>query len=323
MRLKLITLAVALTIAFLFLKFNPIGKFSSTGIIKEESSPPEVYFCSDDCITPIVNLLNSANETIDCAFYNIDHEEIVSVLENQKPNIRLVLNKDCEGLDEFNPIRNYYTKQLMHDKFCVIDNKIILTGSFNPTEKAINYDNNIIIIHSEYLASNYEDEFEELFNEQFGSGDEVEYSVIYLNGKKIENYFCPEDSCKEHVVKTLNSAEKSVYFMTFTFTHPEIADALINKGGLDVKGVIEKFQKGKWCQHDRLKENGIDVKYDENSYFMHHKVFIIDNRTVITGSFNPTKAGDEKNDENLLIMHDETIAEEYLREFERVWNFKG
>ena len=48
---------------------------------------------------------------------------------------------------------------------------------------------------------------------------------------------------------------------------------------------------------------------------MHHKVFIIDNRTVITGSFNPTKNGDTRNDENILIIHDEKIAGKYLEEF--------
>jgi len=52
---------------------------------------------------------------------------------------------------------------------------------------------------------------------------------------------------------------------------------------------------------------------------MHHKVFIIDNRTVITGSMNPTGAGDRKNDENILVIHDEDIAEKYIEEFLRLF----
>jgi phosphatidylserine/phosphatidylglycerophosphate/cardiolipin synthase-like enzyme len=43
---------------------------------------------------------------------------------------------------------------------------------------------------------------------------------------------------------------------------------------------------------------------------------------VITGSFNPTKAGDTKNDENVLIIHDENVTNQYLEEFEKVWNFE-
>ncbi len=48
---------------------------------------------------------------------------------------------------------------------------------------------------------------------------------------------------------------------------------------------------------------------------MHHKVLIIDEETVITGSFNPTKNGDEGNDENVLIIHDKEIAKKFLGEF--------
>ena len=42
--------------------------------------------------------------------------------------------------------------------------------------------------------------------------------------------------------------------------------------------------------------------------------------TVITGSMNPTKNGDERNDENLIIIKDETIARLFLEEFGRVWD---
>ncbi|PIZ50622.1 hypothetical protein COY27_06455 [Candidatus Woesearchaeota archaeon CG_4_10_14_0_2_um_filter_33_13] len=51
---------------------------------------------------------------------------------------------------------------------------------------------------------------------------------------------------------------------------------------------------------------------------MHHKVFIIDNRTVITGSYNPTGGGDKSNDENILIVEDEEIAGRFVEEFIKV-----
>ena len=52
---------------------------------------------------------------------------------------------------------------------------------------------------------------------------------------------------------------------------------------------------------------------------MHHKVFIIDENIVITGSFNPTESADKRNDENILIIHDSIVAGKYLGEFDRVW----
>ena len=69
-------------------------------------------------------------------------------------------------------------------------------------------------------------------------------------------------------------------------------------------------------QHEPI---GLDVKKDRNKGNMHHKVFIIDSETVITGSYNPTESGNKRNDENLIIIHDKKIAEKYLEEFGKVY----
>ena len=63
----------------------------------------------------------------------------------------------------------------------------------------------------------------------------------------------------------------------------------------------------------------INVKKDKNKYKLNHKVFIIDNQTVATGSFNPTLSADTKNDENLIIFHDQKIANEFVGEFNSLW----
>lgn len=52
---------------------------------------------------------------------------------------------------------------------------------------------------------------------------------------------------------------------------------------------------------------------------MHHKVFIIDEKVVVTGSFNPTAGGNERNDENILIIEDEAIAKRFVEEFWKVY----
>ena len=108
--------------------------------------------------------------------------------------------------------------------------------------------------------------------------------------------------------------------MSFTFTNEEIADALVNKENLDIKGIFDSQQSSnKYSQFTRLQEFGIKVRKDSNKYKMHHKVFIIDNQTVVTGSFNPTFSADTKNDENLLIINDKKIASAFLREFDSLW----
>ncbi len=107
--------------------------------------------------------------------------------------------------------------------------------------------------------------------------------------------------------------------MTFSFTHEEIADAILFKD-VDIKGIFETTQAGsKYSQYHRLKDFGLDVKKDKNKYNMHNKVFIIDNKTVITGSFNPSSNANKNNDENILIIHDKDIASNFLEEFNRIW----
>ena len=142
----------------------------------------------------------------------------------------------------------------------------------------------------------------------------------YNDDIKIENYFCPEDKCASHIIDLIKNAKSSIYFMSFSFTNEKIADAMISKEGLDIGGIFDSSQSSnKFSQFSRLKEFGFNVKKDSNKYKMHHKVFIIDNETVATGSFNPTQSADTKNDENLLVIHDKKIAGAFLKEFDNLW----
>lgn len=71
--------------------------------------------------------------------------------------------------------------------------------------------------------------------------------------------------------------------------------------------------------HDRdsniaqLKQLGVPVFIDKISGIAHNKVIIIDEKKVITGSFNFTNAADTHNAENVLLVEDERLALEYLR----------
>ncbi len=305
---------------------NITGK-AANQIPKETAQEPEAYFCPrEDCSKIFENSIKSANSSVYCAFYDMNLKNIISSLAKKSKIIDVRLVMDSSNYKE--QIKGDGVKlddngQLMHNKFCAIDNKIVITGSFNPTDNDnYNNNNNIVVIYSNILAGNYIDEFNELWGGKFGEGSNVEYPVFYVNNIKMENYFCPDDNCASRVIDLIKNAESSIYFMSFSFTNEEIADALImnGKGNLDVRGIFDSSQSSsKFSQFKRLQEFGINVKKDSNKYKMHHKVFIIDNQTVATGSFNPTLSGDIKNDENLLIIHDKKIANEFLEEFESLW----
>jgi len=229
---------------------------------------------------------------------------------------------DNDYLDEFNYSFVRADKWgLMHNKFCIIDGKKISSGSMNPTNNcAHKNNNNLLLIDSEILARNYEDEFQEMWNGIFKKGEPVKNPQVQLGEIKIKNYFCPEDHCAQQVEEELKKAQKEIYFMIFSFTHKNIGNVLLLKKSenLTLRGVMDASQISQYSVYDLFKYQGVDVLKDGNKYKLHHKVFIIDNQTVITGSFNPSAGGDEKNDENVLIIEDEAIAQRFLQEFEKV-----
>ncbi|MBI4448296.1 hypothetical protein HY643_04915 [Candidatus Woesearchaeota archaeon] len=286
----------------------------------ETAPQPQFYFCPrDGCTKILLNELKNAKYSINCALYDLSSEEIIIALQEMKINKRVVVDdNNFQKASYLNFMKKDDSKQLMHNKFCVIDDKKVLTGSFNPTRKEINNDN-LAIIESEYLSKNYLEEFEELWQGKFGEGRKTKYPLIYLNEAKFENFFCPEDDCEKQAVSVLKNAKSSIYFMTFAFTSNRIAETIISKKTLDVKGVFEKNQNSKWSQYEKLKAAGISVKLDSNKYNMHHKVFIIDSSIIIFGSYNPTESGNERNDENMLIIYDEMIAKKFLEEFNFVF----
>jgi len=120
----------------------------------------------------------------------------------------------------------------------------------------------------------------------------------------------------------LQKADSSIYFMQYSFTDVEIANALINQSKrIKVQGLMERQRvNSSYNQFKYLKSKNINVRYDANRALLHNKVFIIDKETVITGSYNPTKNGNEKNNENVVIIKDKSIAKQYLDEFFSLWN---
>jgi phosphatidylserine/phosphatidylglycerophosphate/cardiolipin synthase-like enzyme len=298
----------------LFLIF--ISSCTITGnVVYEDSYEINLYFCPQDkCQDRIIDLIDDSQD-IKCAFFELNLPTLITKLEQKNAE---VIIEDKNALDQFD---TGYSYALMHNKFCIFDNVTIMTGSMNPTVRGNYYNNNnLVIIKSKALAKNYLDEFNELKNNQYGKGEKTKNSYIHLGNTKIENYFCPEDNCKLQVINALKSANESIYFMTFSFTDEDIGNLLWNKNYLNksVKGILEKRQMGQYSRYEDLKEFSI---IDPNPYTMHHKVFVIDEKIVITGSYNPTKNANENNDENILIIHNKDIAKKYLDEYYRLYDF--
>lgn len=130
-----------------------------------------------------------------------------------------------------------------------------------------------------------------------------------------EVYFSPHGGCTDAIILELDKAKSTVLVQAYTFTSAPIAKALLNshKRGLKVEVILDKSQRTqKYSAATFLSNVGIPVKIDAQHAIAHNKVMIIDGETVITGSFNFTKAAEENNAENLLVIHDKKLAERYV-----------
>lgn len=289
-------------------------------IIPRDFGEINVYFCPrDDCESKFVEMISKATSA-DCAFFDLDLSNVITALNKREH--RVVIDKDnSKDIGSLTNVKFDNRKEYMHNKFCTLDvngRKFITSGSMNPTKSdAKTNKNNLVVIESNILYNNYEDEFNELWNLNFGKGENVKNSKVIFNGYLIENYFCPEDKCEEKLINLINSAEKRVYFMVFSFTSDKIGESLIKSKyyGMDIKGVFDNTQAGsKYSEFWKLSKTGLNVKKDTEKGFLHHKVFIIDD-TVLLGSYNPTGSGNKANDENILIIHNKEIAEKFIKEF--------
>jgi phosphatidylserine/phosphatidylglycerophosphate/cardiolipin synthase-like enzyme len=214
---------------------------------------------------------------------------------------------------------------IMHDKFVVVDGRAIWTGSWNFTDgDTYRLNNNAIKIVSSELAQNYTAEFEKMFvQRKFGPSKPAGGTtpVVMLQGVRIENYFAPEDGVAAKIADRLGQAQQSIHFLAFSFTNDQIGKAMIAraKAGVSVAGVFETTgSETQYSEYGKMRRAKLDVLQDGNPYVMHHKVIIIDSRTVIFGSFNFTANADKDNDENLLIIDDPALAQAFEAEFQRV-----
>jgi phosphatidylserine/phosphatidylglycerophosphate/cardiolipin synthase-like enzyme len=139
--------------------------------------------------------------------------------------------------------------------------------------------------------------------------------VVAKSTPPIEVYFSPHGGCTEAVCAELGKAKETVYVQAYSFTSKEIAAALVeaHKRGAHVEIVLDKSQRSeRYSSADFVSRAGIPTTIDDRHAIAHNKVIVIDGEVVITGSFNFTKAAEESNAENLLVIHDAELAAKYM-----------
>ncbi|MBT3336605.1 MAG: DUF1669 domain-containing protein [Anaerolineae bacterium] len=286
--------------------------------------------------TQLAAAIDDARLSVDLAVYSLSlwsiRDALIDAL-HRGVQVRLVMESDNrdrdvpqELIDAGITILGDRREGLMHDKFVIIDRTELWLGSMNFTIGGGYKDNNNLLrIRSQKLIENYQTEFDEMFVDDHFGPDTVSDTpnpVIFVNGTMIETYFSPDDGVAEVIVDLLDNAQESIYFMAYSFTSDDISEAIQSRArdGVIVAGVMDHSQvaSNQGGEYDVLAQADIDVREDGIKGLMHHKVFIIDEEIVITGSYNFSRSAEERNDENIIVIFNADIAQEFLKEFQRV-----
>jgi phosphatidylserine/phosphatidylglycerophosphate/cardiolipin synthase-like enzyme len=136
----------------------------------------------------------------------------------------------------------------------------------------------------------------------------------------IQVCFTPGQNCTAEITDVIDAAKQSIFVQAYSFTSAPIAAHLVaaKKRGVKVNVILDKSQKTqKYSASHFLVHQHIPCWIDYKPAIAHNKIMIIDEKEVITGSFNFTKAAQNKNAENLLIIKDPTLARLYLKNWQR------
>jgi len=236
---------------------------------------------------------------------------------------------------------------ICHNKFVIIDEyapdttkAIVWTGSPDWDQAMSQGDyNNVIVFQSKQFAQAYTHEFNIMWgdtthggafnatNSKFGPNKPNSGShVFYIGGTKVELYFSPSDGVNNQIVSNINSATVDLYCGMFTFTETTNANDIVTRknAGVFTAAILDKYSSGSYTPYTTTLPNGLGTNFEgyiASNTLYHNKYLIVnpsapcDDPKVLTGSHNWTSGADTKNDENTVIIHNDTIANVYLQAF--------
>ena len=249
-------------------------------------------------------------------------------LDTNRKHFLTLLRGAVDAKIDFNP-------KIFHHKFIIRDrgkdHEALLTGSTNFTTTGTHRNlNHIVIFHDMGVVAAYQSEFEQLRDGVFGVRSPklttTDPLTLKIEGSPVQIMFSPDNNPELRIVNEILKAQTSAYFMMFTFPKSTtVDDALITKhqgGNFEVVGVLDGGQSAhKWCPHKELLNEGAKLRRETlpNNGKLHHKFIVLDDLTVIGGSFNYTGPANQYNDENLFLVRNPSVAAFFKNEVKRVF----
>jgi mitochondrial cardiolipin hydrolase len=128
-------------------------------------------------------------------------------------------------------------------------------------------------------------------------------------------FFSPGEESRNAIIKRIGGAVNQISICVFT-------DAIVtaHKKGVNVKIITDNDKS--WDEGSDIKQlarEGVSIKMDATPNHMHHKFMVVDNKSLLTGSYNWTVSAMRYNHENILITEEAGVVRSFLKEFENLW----
>ncbi len=198
----------------------------------------------DNCVYEINKIIDKAKQSIHIAMYYFTSRPIASALvkaKNRGVDVKVCFDKEQE-FSQFSKAQYFVNKKIplrfisgsgkMHNKFCIVDGHIVITGSYNWTTTAeLENDENLLVIDSFGLAQQYEKEFQSLWE-----GTKID-SYEYRNPQRFQKIPLPG-----RIISSKPSKAKKIKIISWKKANKHYGEFVIVKGK-----IVKTYNSGKIC----------------------------------------------------------------------------
>lgn len=167
------------------------------------------WFTDNILMAELLSRLDAGIEIEICMFDHDSNKRNIADVPDRLENLKKYW-ADLKSFQEKNGILNIIPQDLnyLHHKFAIIDDKIVITGSYNWTKAATSHKENIVIIEDESIAQQFITHLEEI--------------VSINNQNIIENNFssCTSHGCNGRIlkIKIIDFRNTTKYYQNDTYT---------------------------------------------------------------------------------------------------------
>ncbi len=281
---------------------------STSPHIPTPNDPIRLYSnqCQQDLRLTLLEAIHRAKSSIHLVMFGLSDSSILSALaQKTRQNVPLTVYYDPKGsprvekILKSGEIHPVITSALMHQKILILDDETVFIGSANMTSASLRMHDNLVVgLRNKRVAQFLKE------HAPHASG----HLRTLIGGQEVDLWLLPDPRghALGEIRNLIKSAQQSLHIALFTFTHQPLLEEVIaaHKRGVDVQVVIDMHSGlgASASTIDQLKKASVPIFLSQGVQLLHHKFLCIDERVLLTGSANWTKAAFYKNSDCILVL---------------------